>query len=379
MHDMRTISLTILFAIILGLSIGASSASLRVRHSQPVAEGAKVEVAEDSFDFGEMDSSKDGSHDFKFTNKGTSVLQLSKGASTCRCTVGEITEPSVQPGHSTTVKITWKSKHYAGPFKQSVTINTNDPNRREVILTISGEYTEPVHLEADELSFGQIVGNEPVVREVRIFSKLANLSQRILGHTFSRPELAKFFQVEISPLPADVMKDAHGMASGVNVKVTAKPGLSQGTFDQTILMQTNIAVLPELRLVVSGSVGKDVSVVGNGWDDATGVLRIGPVKAGTAVQRQLQLLARGSNAKSVLYNIVHVEPDFLRVKLGESEMLDGDRLSRTMLSIDIPAQAPPGKYLGSEGDKTAEIDIDTTSPEVHRLRIRVRFAVEDGK
>ncbi len=375
---MRNIGLIVVLAIVLGLGIGASSATLRARHTTPIG-GAKVAVDADAFDFGEMDSSKDGSHDFKFTNKGDSPLRLAKGASSCRCTVGEIADAEVAPGQSTTVKITWKSKHYAGLFKQSVTINTNDPNRREVILTISGNYTEPVHFEDDELNFGQIVGDEPVTREARIFSKLSNLSQRILSHKLTGPDDAKFFQVEIRPLTADEMKKTQGMASGVAVKVTVKPGLPPGSFGQTILMQTNIAVMPELRLVLSGSMGKDVSVVGNGWDDELGVLRIGTVKLGTPVQRQLQLLARGASAKSIRYNVVHVEPDFLKVKLGEPESIEGSRLSRTMLTIDIPPQTAPAKYMGDVNDKPAEIDIDTTSPEVHQLRIRIRFAVDNGK
>jgi hypothetical protein len=378
MHDMRNISLVVVFAILLGLSIGTTSATLRSRHTTAVG-GAKVEVDADSFDFGEMDSSKDGSHDFKFTNKGSTPLMLTRGASTCRCTVGEIADAVVQPGQSTTVKITWKSKHYAGPFKQSVTINTNDPNRREVILTITGEYTEPIHFEADELNFGQIVGDEPVTREARIFSKLSNLSQKILSHKLSEPDSEKYFQIDIQPLPEEEVKKARGMTSGVAIKVTVKPGLPPGSFGQTILMQTNIAVMPELRLELSGSMGKDVSIVGNGWDDQLGVLRIGPVKLGTSVQRQLQILARGSNAKNVRYNVVHVEPDFLKVKLGEPETLEGSRLSRTTLTIEIPPQTAPAKFMGDQGDKPAEIDIDTTSPEVHQLRIRVRFAVEDGK
>jgi hypothetical protein len=208
---------------------------------------------------------------------------------------------------------------------------------------------------------------------------LSNLSQRILSQKFTEPDLAKFFQVDIKPLTADEMNDIHSMTSGINVKVTVKPGLPPGTFAQTILMQTNIAVMPEIRLVLTGSMGKDVSIVGNGWDDQLGVLRIGPVKAGAPVQRQLQVLARGSNAKNVHYNVVHVEPDFLKVKLGEPELLDGDKISRTMLTIEIPPGTSPAKYMGDPGDKPAEIDIDTTSPEVRRLRIRVRFAVEDGK
>jgi hypothetical protein len=379
MQSMKTISLIVVFAILLGLAIGGSSANIRARHSEPAIGGAKVEVETDSFDFGEMDSSKDGSHDFKFTNKGTSPLLLTRGASTCRCTVGEIADATISPGESTNVKITWKSKHYAGPFKQSVTINTNDPNRREVILTITGQYTEEVHLESDELNFGQIVGDEPVTREARMFSRLTNLSQRILGHSFTDAELAKFFQVDIRPLTADEMKDNRGMTSGVDLKVTVKPGLPPGAFRQTILMQTNIAVTPELRVLLSGSMGKEVSIAGNGWDDELGVLRVGSVKVWTPVQRQLQLIARGANAKDIRYNVVHVEPDFLKVKLGDTELLEGGKIARTMLNLEIPARTAQANYMGDGRDKTAEIDIDTTSPDVHQLRIRVRFAVEDGK
>ena len=130
---------------------------------------------------------------------------------------------------------------------------------------------------------------------------------------------------------------------------------------------------------VYGSMGKDVSVSGSGWDDDIGVLTIGQVKAGTAVQRQLVLFARGADAKNIHYNVVHVEPDFLKVKLGETTVSEEGKLSRTMLTIEIPPRTNPSSYMGDDHGKAGEIKIDTTSGDVHQVQIGVRFAIEGGK
>ena len=244
-----------------------------------------------------MDYNKDGSHNFKFTNTGTTPLILAKGHSSCKCTVGEIADSTVQPGESTTVHVTWKSKHASGAFKQSVTINTNDPNRREVMLTISGKYTEQLHVKPDELDFGQLVGNKPVTQEARILCNLPNHPLEVTGHEFMDGNLARFFAVETRPLAKDELPPGGRESSGALIKVTVKPGLPPGRFQQRILLKSNLLSMPEIELPVFGSMGKEVSVVGSGWDDDIGVLTIGPIKAGTPVQRQLVLFARGLNAK----------------------------------------------------------------------------------
>ena len=126
-------------------------------------------------------------------------------------------------------------------------------------------------------------------------------------------------------------------------------------------------------------------MAGSGWDDDIGVLTIGPIKAGTPVQRQLLLFARGLDAKNVRYNVVHVEPDFLKVRLGETTVLEDGKLAKTPLTIEIPGRSAPANYLGEGTDgtlvhgKAGEIKIDTTSSEVHQVRIGVRFAIKGGK
>ncbi len=328
-----------------------------------------------------MDYTKDGSHDFKFTNNGSTPLTLTRGASTCRCTVGEIKDSTIQPGQSTTVHVTWKSKLHSGPFKQSVTINTNDSSHREVVLTIRGEFTQQLRVDPEEINFGQIVGNQPVTHEARILCNLTNHALEITGHDFSDRDLAKFFDVQTRPLTREDLSQPTRATSGALIKVTAKPGLPPGRFQQKIVLKTNVESMPEVELPVFGSMGKDVSIAGSGWDDDIGVLTIGPVKAGTAVQRQLLLFARGADAKNIRYNVVHVVPEFLKVTLGETTVLADGKLAKTPLTIDIPARSTQASYMdaGTDGGKAGEITIDTTSADVHQVRIRVRFAIEGGK
>ena len=179
----------ILLAVACGVGIGAGTAVLRVRQhpwnggvgTPPSAGGGHVAVDQDEFDFGKMDFREDGKHEFVFTNRGDRDLTLNPGSSSCSCTVSEIKDDELAPGQSTKVLVTWHSKGRVGPFQQSVTIVTSDPLRPEVILTIKGEYTRPVYADPDELTFGQIAGNEPVTRETRIFCNLPNQRLRLRG------------------------------------------------------------------------------------------------------------------------------------------------------------------------------------------------------
>ncbi|MGA2258699.1 MAG: hypothetical protein ABSG53_28870, partial [Thermoguttaceae bacterium] len=284
------------------------------------------------------------------------------------------------PGQSTTVLVTWKSKGHVGSFKQSVTIVTSDPHRSEVTLTIKGEYTQPVYADPDELTFGQIAGNEPVTQETRILCTLPNRQIEIQGQQMSDPSLEKFFQVESVPLAAEELRKHKGVKSGVLVRVTVKPGLPLGRFQQRILLNTNLTGFSEIDIPLFGAVG-EVSIVGPGWSSETSVLDIGAVDSHNGAQRKLIVLARGPNAKDVKFKVASVEPDFLKVKLGETSF--ADTLSKTELLIEIPASTilekkAPENHMGGENGKLGEILLETYYPELHSVRIRVRFAVVGG-
>ena len=370
--------------------MGSCTAVLRIRQhpwkgvvqAPPSAGGGQVSVDQEEFNFGRMDSSQDGKHLFVFTNRGDKILTLNLGSTSCSCTVSELKDHELEPGQSTKVLVTWHSKKHTGPFHQSATIMTNDPLRPEVTLTIKGEYIRHVYADPDELTFGQIGGTKPVTHETRIFCNLPNQQVKIQGYQLSDPSLDRFFQVDDVPLEADELRKYEGVTSGVLVRVTVKPGLPLGRFQQRIILSTNLTEDSQVDLPLFGSVGK-VSLVGAGWNSETGVLDIGAVDGRSGTQRRLLVLVRGPNAKEMKFKVASVEPGFLKVKLGKTVVADTGELSKTELLIEIPAgeilkKKAPANHQGEKNGKRGEILLETIQPPVHSLWIHIRFAEVGG-
>ena len=150
------------------------------------------------------------------------------------------------------------------------------------------------------------------------------------------PAYQEFFRVDCSPLGIDELRRKEGATSGVLVRVTVKPGLPLGRFQERILLSTNLEEYSQVELPVFGSVG-EISLVGAGWSSETGILDLGSVDPQKGIERELIVLARGKDAKDMTLKVASVEPDFLKAKLGKTTIYDGGQLTKTGLSIEIPA------------------------------------------
>ena len=93
--------MAILVAVACGVSLGAGAGVWKIRQhpwvggiGTPLSNGSgQVAVAEEEFDFGKMDAHEnhgEGKHEFTFTNRGDKTLTLSRGSTSCSCTVSEI-------------------------------------------------------------------------------------------------------------------------------------------------------------------------------------------------------------------------------------------------------------------------------------------------
>ena len=238
-----------------------------------------------------------------------------------------------------------------------------------------------MYVDPDELTFGQVAQDQPITREARILCSLPDHKIKIEGHHLSDSSLEEFFQVDYLPLGADELRNHKGVTSGVLVRVTVKPGLPLGSFQQRILLNTNLTAVPEVELPVFGSVG-EITLVGPGWNSETQVLDIGDIDGRSLTQRKLVILARGPNAKDMNFKVASVEPDYLDVKLGKTTIAETGELSKTELLIEIPESKNVEKkalvnYSGKNG-KFAEIVLESIQPPVRSVRIRVRFALVGG-
>lgn len=94
------------------------------------------------YDFGTIHESKGPvSCEFKFSNDGTAPLVIISASAGCGCTKPSFEGEPIAPGESSTIKVTYNPKGRPGEFNKNVTIRTNDPKNRKVVLKITGVVT----------------------------------------------------------------------------------------------------------------------------------------------------------------------------------------------------------------------------------------------
>jgi hypothetical protein len=99
---------------------------IRVARDIPL-DAPRAEVVETTHSFGTIGTGASGSHRFEIRNTGGGPLSLTRGSSSCSCTVGDFeglesnapdARKVVPPGESTRVTVQWQGKPPGGPFRQ---------------------------------------------------------------------------------------------------------------------------------------------------------------------------------------------------------------------------------------------------------------------
>ena len=405
------IVVTMILAVLLGVALGAGIAIVRLRQNAwdagrlaavvratkpetlPASAAGEVSAAgspgaahadgtaravvdHEEYDFGRMGPDEERNHAFVFTNQGTAPLKLTAGATSCRCTLATLDAGEIPPGKSGKVVLSWKAKGVIGEYRQNAQILTNDPKLPMVSLRIAGEIVALLQSEPANLVFSRMSSTERAQAEVRIWCTAAAPALEVVSFDLSDPKLAKYFRVQHRPLTTAEIAEKKGIKSGVLVQVAVLPGLPQGAFQQTIELHTNLKGEPTISLPVQGTIGSDVSVAGSGWDSDLGLLNLGTVASQSGAQRRLILIVRGPHAKETRFKAVQADPEFLEVELGRSAPIGAGTAWQTPLIVRIPKGSRRTSRLGTEQGKLGEILLETTNPQVPRVRILIRFAVE---
>lgn len=99
---------------------------------------AKIEVLEESFDFGTIEEGVIAEHEFKFTNKGNAPLILTNVQASCGCTTPSWTKEPIEPGKTGVVKASYNSNGRPGAFNKSITITSNAEETPSKVVYIKG-------------------------------------------------------------------------------------------------------------------------------------------------------------------------------------------------------------------------------------------------
>ncbi|SMP39837.1 Protein of unknown function [Neorhodopirellula lusitana] len=200
--------------------------------------GLPVAVADHAnHDFGMIDPHTTAYHAFKIANHGEGPLTLEVTGTSCKCTVGELTNNLLPPGAETTVTMEWNTGYQAEHYQQTATVVTNDPLRKEIELTVEGEVRAEliipgsVSLQAPKLgslATGQFVmfsqlWDDFTVMEIKSSDPEVGLNWDVVPLEKDAPELIDKYPKSALGVKLSLPRSRYGQFSGA-FNVTICPG-----------------------------------------------------------------------------------------------------------------------------------------------------------
>ncbi|HTM52511.1 MAG TPA: DUF1573 domain-containing protein [Pirellulales bacterium] len=379
----------VFLGVILGIALGAGITWINFGSSPPLFAKAperkdslgnypRIRVDKSSHNFGAIERDVKVRHAFHVTNVGKATLNLKAGVTTCtKCTIAELKKTSLEPGESTDVLVEYSPSAGQPKFHQIAPILTNDPDQPRVEFFIHGTVTARFRVAPEDLILSRFSNTETKTAEIKIYALLAD-DVHLVGDDVTEADTAEYFKVESEPIPRDQITEAD-VKSGCRVTVTIKPGLPLGSIHQTIRLRLALGDSPQTSLVeipVRGTVDAGISVVGAGWDQDESRLTIGYVKSAKGAKRTLLVLVRGDHHADVKITPAKVDPAWMKVEVGEPSELRSGAVTQIPLTIEIPPGQPPVNHLGYDQGAYGEIVLDTTHAEVKKIRMYVKFIVE---
>ena len=170
-----------LFALLAGSLIGSTTAFFEITgrtwrvgdftaNTLSETTSPKVEVGDVLFNFGSLDVGQKGSHEFQITNRGAGPMTLSRGPTSCTCTISGLDRTSIGVGESATISIQWEARGTGGPFRQQATILTSDPRRPDVIFVIEGMVVADVKADPTTIVMPTLSSSTEVTAESTVFT-----------------------------------------------------------------------------------------------------------------------------------------------------------------------------------------------------------------
>lgn len=383
-------------ALTAGAAVGVGSAVLeatmrpwQVGDFSPAAPRAAgptphAEAPETTHVFGTMGVGAEGAHAFTVRNTGAAALVLSRGATSCTCTVSDFEtadgegggtgEKTIPPGADATVKVRWRGKGQGGPFRQQATILTNDPLRPEIAFVIEGTVVPSWKAVPDVVTFPKLssaTGDRATVAVFTYGTEPALVDSLAIPDETAR----EFISLSSTPLAAADIAAEPGATGGFLLTVTVRPGAPLGSLRQAARLVFRIPEEITADLPIEGTVVGDISFAGRGWDAARQRLVLGTVSSRLGMKTTLFLTARGPQRRAVKPVVREVVPKAVAVTVGKAEAVGDGGVVRIPLDIVIPPGSPQAYHLGSEQAPAGRLVLDTGLPDSHPVTIPVSLVI----
>jgi hypothetical protein len=382
-------------ALVAGSLVGAGGAALRAVvtpwqigdlaavESEVPATAPKVEVPESRHAFGTIGTGASGRHRFEIRNVGGGPLTLTRGSTSCSCTVSDFDSAAggdadarkvVLPGDAAFVTVQWKGKPPGGPFRQQVTILTDDPRRPELVFVVEGAVVPTWRAVPESIALASLSASGGQQASTTIFT-FGVEPPVVKSVSIDHPQATEFFSLATAPLSAEEIAAEAGATGGFRIDVAIRPGLPLGRLRQTVTATFTMPDEVTAEVPLEGSVGGDLVLAGPGWDSSRQALLLGTVSGKTGLRTRLFLTAKGPHRDLVRPTVEETVPETLRVTIGAGSPVGSGGVVRIPIDVVIPPGSRSANHICSSQAPPGRIVLRTGHPDSPQFTIPVCVAI----
>lgn len=210
---------------------------------EPPPEPPRLVFGERAHDVGPVPQGTVVEHRFPFRNQGGTELTIMNLRAACDCRATLVGPGDIAPEAAGAVQVRCDTDVVYGPLRRTVTVYSNDPAARAVMLTLTGEVALDVVADPAEVYLGVIPPDTRALREIMIRS--GSDGMRIGPASTDAPQLV----LDLAASPADIYSAV--------LTVGTAPAAPLGPFTALIRVPTTSRAHPTLQIKVAGIVATD--------------------------------------------------------------------------------------------------------------------------
>ena len=212
------------------------------------AQPPHLQLSSEEWDFGMKWYGEPCATEITITNTGASPLKILKIRSSCGCTALKPKRKELLPGESDTMSLTYNTKKNKEQVSQTVTLETNDPERPRVSIKVKGIVKKVYEAKPiDRITFGRISRDEVASQTVELRNNMEN------------PVPLKLKQSDTA-LPFEVALVEVEAGKVYKLTVTTKPPLELGSNSANIELETGLEKFPSITIPASAYIAPQVFV-----------------------------------------------------------------------------------------------------------------------
>lgn len=340
---------------LIGLAaLALTAVCLAQEQDRPAGAGPKLELSGADWDFGEVWQAEPLQTAFQVKNAGDAPLTIELKSS-CGCTEAKKVKNPLPPGESDTLEIRYDSLKRTGPTNQTVTLTTNDPARPQVLITVRGNVKPMYELLApgsekktNSISFGRLYQDSAEQRSIKFHNR----------YTEKMP-----LKLQPGPDNSPYEVELKELEPGQTYELIArtKPPLTIGDARGRVVLETGVARLPQIEVLIFGAVQPPVTV-----DPARVLLPRGNVAGLTQVVRVV-------SAPAHPVKVLEAQPTHASVKAEVRPLAPpaADKPGEQSVQ-EIVLSLPPGEQIPDDVELAVELLTDAKDPAFQKVRVPIK-------